>query len=153
MKKRFIILSLFTLFFSVQFIQAKGVIIYHNGPKVEVKEELPEDAFINDEHVNLGVMYNQFGLFWLPLWNYGTPQYVLINDKEDTYYDLDEEDIALLQEEYGVNLAKAPKPSLWQQIGLKPVIVLLVFFLIWGNIGGKKDEEEREVEAEEKAAS
>lgn len=141
MKKMFLALLGFMFILAIQEVQAKGVIIYGTGPKLEVTEKLSEEAIIGNTHVNLGVMYDQFSLFWLPVWNYSKAQYVYISDDETTYWDLDEEDIAFLSEEYKIELTEA-SPSLWNKIGLKPVIIFLVITLIWGAISSKKDEEE-----------
>ena len=90
MKKVLLALTFFgALFLTTTTASAGGVIIYSNGEKVEVVSKLPAEAVIDNSHVNLGVMYEQFAIFWIPVWNYGDVKYVLINDKGDTYYDLD----------------------------------------------------------------
>jgi len=92
MKKVVLTLSLVgALFFAANTASARGIIFYSNGEKVEAVKQLPDSAIINDEHVNLGVMYKQFSIFWIPMWNYGETKFVLINDKKDTYYDLTSE--------------------------------------------------------------
>lgn len=128
-------------------IQAKGVIIYNNGPKVEVVKDLPADCIIEKDHVNLGVMYDQFGLFWLPVWNYGTPQYVLISDNEETYWEVTDEDIEYLKNEYNIGTLNSPEPSLWNKIGLKPVFVALIIFICWSIIDDKRKKETAEQES------
>lgn len=87
-----IIFALFTLC-AAQDIQAKDVVVYHNGPKFETLKELPADVILEGKHVNIGVAYDQFGIFWLPLWNYGTPEYSLVSDDEETAWALTSETI------------------------------------------------------------
>ena len=67
---------------------ARGVIVYSNGEKIEVVQKVPAEVLFEelvDEHVNIGVMYNQFSIMWIPMWNYGETVHVLVNDAEDTY--------------------------------------------------------------------
>lgn len=150
MKKAIILLLTFFLLGISQNISAKGVIFYHTGQKISVIEELPEDAAIDGEHVNLAVSYEQFGLFWMPVWNYGETAYVLLSDDEKTYWDLDEELLQDIKKEYNLDIPDKPELPLWQKIGLKPVIILFIIFIIWGQFGGKKEEE---VQAPEKEQS
>lgn len=144
MKK--LILLLFTLFVfgAIQETQAKGVIIYHSGPNLEVVKQLPDSAQIDSAHVNLGIMYDQFGLFWCPVWNYSEAKYVLVNDAENIYWDLDEEDLAWIKENTDAELDAKPSPSMWNKIGIKPVLALLGVGIIWAYIPSKKKEEDEE---------
>lgn len=139
----FLLFALFT-FGATQTIEAKGVIIYHNGPQVSQVAELPEEANIDETHVNLGVMYDQFGLFWLPVWNYGNPQYVLINDSKDTYWDIDDEFVQQLKDEYTLEIPQKAEIPLFQKIGLKPIIILVILYFVWGAIKPKRKEEDTE---------
>lgn len=141
MKKMFLALLGFMFILAIQEVQAKGVIIYGTGPKVELAEKLNEDMTINNMHVNLGVMYDQFSLFWLPVWNYSDAQYVFISDDETTYWDLTEEDVTFLADEFKIQLTEA-SPSLWNKIGLKPIVIFLLITLIWRSFSSEKDEEE-----------
>lgn len=128
--KRFIlaILILFSIG-SLQKIEAKGVIVYGLGETVSKTQDLPEECTLGDEHVNLGVMYEQFSLFWMPIWNYGDVQYVLLNDKEDTYWDLDEEMIETLKSDFGAEMDETPSIPFWTKVGGKPIIILLILFI------------------------
>ncbi|NDW08912.1 hypothetical protein [Dysgonomonas sp. 520] len=138
MKKLIIFLSLI-LFVSIS-QKADAQVVYHNGPAVSVLEKLPDSVKINGgQHVNFGISYEQFGLFWLPLWNYGEVKYALISDDENSYWDLTEEDIELLKSEYNMDIKDKPEIPFWTKVGLKPVIILLLLFIIWGQISGKKE--------------
>lgn len=142
MKK--IILFIFMLFClgALQQVEAKGVIVYHSGIHLETRDKLPTDAVVDGTHVNIGVAYDQFGLFWMPVWNYSEAQYVLVSDDEETYWELDADTIAQLAKEYNVELSEKPSPSLWNKVGLKPVLALLLVAIVWGYLPGKKKESE-----------
>ena len=148
MKKALLALTFFgALFLTAKTASADVVIFYSNGEKVEVVSKLPADAVIDGSHVNLGVMYKQFAIFWIPMWNYGDVKYVLINDKKDTYYDLDEEvTIAMLKEEFDLNVPDVPSIGFWNKIGGKIIwgAVLLVLAGIWWVTHKDKDKEETE---------
>ena len=127
----------FTLFIALLFMantaSAKGVIFYSNGEKIEVIKTLPDNAVLNNEHVNLGVMYDQFSIFWIPMWNYGETKYVLINEKEDMYYDLEQEDLQVLKEDLSIDFPDKPSIGFWNKIGGKIiwVLVIVVAFCVW----------------------
>ncbi len=143
MKK--LILFIFMVFSlgALQTVEAKGVIIYHDGPNLETVEILPENAKFEDgTHFNLGIMYNQFGLFWMPVWNYSEAEYILISDDGKSYYELKESELAELSKEFSIEIKDKPSPSLWNKIGLKPVLVLLVAAIIWGYLPSRKKKEE-----------
>ena len=135
MKRLILSLAVFiALFFTANTAFAKGIIIYNNGEKIEVVKKLPNDVSIDDVHVNLGVMYNQFSIFWVPLWNYGEVKYVLINDKKNTYYDLSAEDIEIIKNDYNIDIPENYTISFWNEIGGKLVfgaaIIIIAFFWI-----------------------
>jgi len=137
MNKKILSLVLFiALFFMANTASARGVIIYSNGEKIEVVKELPDEAVVgtDNEHVNLGVMYSQFSIFWIPIWNYGETKYVLVNDKKNTYYDVDEEDIDMLKTEFNVEVPPMPAISFWNKTGGKLVWGVLILAIIFGNL-------------------
>ena len=84
------------------------------------------------------------------MYNYGTTQYVLISDDKETYWDLDEEDLMLLKEEFGINTDKDPNIPFWDKIGGKLIWGTVLALIIWGFIPSKKrDDEEDDVEEHE----
>lgn len=130
--KRTLLFLLFIVTISISNkAEARGVVVYHNGPTYNIAEKLPSDCEIDGEHVNLAVMYKQFGLFWLPVWNYGTPEYILLSDNENDYWNIDKETLDSIKTTYNLSISDEPSPSLWNKIGLKPVIIILVI-LIFG---------------------
>lgn len=138
-----------TLTVSSQRAEAAGIpILYGNGPEFEQLYELP-DSVVTDEgaHVNFGLGFEQFSLFYIPIWNYGTVEYALYDEANSTIYSLDEEDVAYFTEEYGLELAEKPELSFWNRIGGKLIVlaVIVVAFLVWG--WRHKDDEEETTEA------
>jgi len=136
MKKSLLALTLFgaMLFTTKTAFAADIPIIYSSGQKIEMVSKLSEEAILNDEHVNLAVMYDQFAIFWIPVWNYGEVKYVLVNDKKDTYYDLEdlEIDIEMLKEEFDLNVPNTPSISFWNKIGGKIVWAALIGVIVFG---------------------
>lgn len=132
---------------------AKGIIFYSNGETLKTLHELPADAQIDGTHVNLGMRYECFSIFWIPLWNYGEYQYALVNDAEDTWVELSDEEVQAIAEQYNLELPKTPELPLMSQIGLKPVVIIVVLLLIYGQFSGKKDEEEAEAEEAESSSN
>ena len=146
MKNLFLSLSLLgILFFTASSTSAKGLIFYSSGEKIELIQKLPADITVNeDEHVNLGVMYKQFSIFWIPMWNYGETKYVLINDKKDTYYDPMEEDIEMLKTEYNVNIPEKPAIGFWNRIGGKIIWGVIILTVVYGWWSSRKENDETE---------
>lgn len=130
MKRLFLVMLILFSVSTVQKAEAKGVIIYGLGETISKTQTLPDDVVIDGEHVNIGVLYEQFSLFWMPIWNYGEVTNVLINDKEDTYWEISDEDIEDLKTEFNVEIAEAAIPF-WTRVGAKPIIILLVLFLFF----------------------
>jgi hypothetical protein len=146
------VLSCCALFFTTNTASA-GVFIYSNGEKIDVVMQLPDSLVLDEGHVNLGVMYDQFSLFWIPLWNYGETRFVLINDSEDYYYDLDEEDIQMIEAEFGIDIPEKARIGFWNKIGGKLVaIAIIVGIMLFRSRGGKEEDdevEENEVEEDD----
>lgn len=138
MKKLFIVLLALFAFGASQEMQAKGVIVYHDGPVFKTVKELPADRIIDGKHVNLGIAFEQFGLFWLPLWNYGEVKYALVTDDEEEAWEIDEADLSELKAELNLDVSDKPSIPLWDKIGLKPVVIILLLLIIWGNLPGRK---------------
>ena len=127
---------------------AKGVIFYSTGEKVNVVKQLPDSAVIDDMHVNLGVMYEQFSIFWIPVWNYGETKYVLINDKEDTYYDLDAEEIEMIKTTFQIKVPEKPSIGFWNRIGGKIIWSAVILLVIYGWLPSRKKNDEEDAQKE-----
>lgn len=117
--------------------QAKGIIFYGNGPEVTKVKDLPmteEFALVAENgqvyHANLGVMHDEFSLFWVPIWNYGDMKYVLYTDTkignvDYTYVDLSPSDVAYLQSQFG-GIPTEPELPFWNAFGGKLIILGLI---------------------------
>jgi hypothetical protein len=136
-----------SLFFVVQTVAARGVIIYSTGLTCEVKEKLPEEATIDGSHVDFGISYEQFSIFWIPLWNYGTTSYAFIDKAKDLVYEIDTsdpEEVAFLKENYNIDVSVAPKISFWNAAGGKLIALVIILILVWGGLKSKKEDKEKE---------
>jgi hypothetical protein len=148
--KKFVTILLFATAFCFvsNSVSAKGVIIYSNGEKIEVAQTLPDSITIDEQHINLGVMYEQFSIFWIPMWNYGETKYVFINEKKDTYYDLQEEDLEYLRSEYGVKIPETPSICFWNKIGGKLIWLAVIAACIYGYFLTRKDDKDEDAAVE-----
>jgi len=126
-------------------IQAKGIPIPVCFPCEELTtvKELPvsEDLVGEfNEKLNLGYLYEEYGIVWIPVWNTeGT--YVLVNEDEDTYYEVDEAFLAELSEIDGVEIPTGNPLSIWSKVGGKVIVALLLGLIVWGQFGDDDEEE------------
>jgi hypothetical protein len=136
MKLRLLLMCMLISFSAIK-VNAKGVIIYSTGETVEKVMDLPqrEEFMLQTEdgrliHANLGIMHDQFSIFWVPLWNYGAEKYVLYNDTKQgkydyTYADLTKDEVAYLQSEFG-GIPTIPELSFWTVYGGKILAALIL---------------------------
>ncbi len=114
---------------------------------IETTLDLPSETdFLgeNKDPLNVGYRYNQINILWIPIWNY-EGEYCLINETEDTYYDLTEEEKTYLTENYEAGFEGSPL-SLWNKIGGKAIFAIILLFIIWGYLPSKNDKEEEDSE-------
>lgn len=143
MKTKFVVIITLVLSLVITKANAKGriSILYGNGPEISLVKELPSsDEFVVQAsdgkwyHADLGVSYNQFSLFYIPIWNYGDYKYVLytktkVGEYDYTYADLSKDDIAYLQSKFS-GIPNEPSLPFWDAYGGKLLVVALVFILI-----------------------
>jgi hypothetical protein len=144
MKRIFgICLLVFAFTFVTQTATARGVIFYSNGLTYEINQELPEDIEIDSSHVDFGISYEQFSIFWIPLWNYGTTTYAFIDKSNKTVYDITAEDAEFIKDEFDIDTNIAPKISFWNAIGGKLLAgAVIILVLVWSRISKKKEKEQ-----------
>ena len=148
MKKTLLTIALFVIFIFTAKTASAGVIVYGNGLTCEVQKELQAEETVNGHHVDFGVAYNQFSLFWIPVWNYGTTYYAFISSDGKTIYEVAEEDKEYLTQEYGIDFSSDPKISFWNRIGGKLIWIAILFLLFFGGKIGKKNKEEEDPDSE-----
>jgi hypothetical protein len=132
--------------FSAETVSARGVIVYSTGPHFETKQKLPVEETIDGKHVNFGVAYDQFSIFWIPIWNYGETEYALITDDGENAYSMDQESLQYLKEQYDIDTNSTPSISFWNKIGGKLIWIAVILLIIWGSVGNKKEKEEEPAE-------
>ncbi|MBK8803925.1 MAG: hypothetical protein IPN71_18110 [Fibrobacteres bacterium] len=87
-----------------------------------------------NENLDPGYKFKQVQLFWLPLWNYGGEWCGYVG-KDDTYLEIPKATLDSLAKSVNVTLPDSPSLGLWNTIGGKLIVVLLlvgaigVFFL------------------------
>ena len=123
---------------------AKGgiPILYSDGEEIEKVKDLPlrEEFMIiaNDGrayHADLGILHEQFSLFYIPLINYGTERYVLYTDQkigeyDQTYWELSREEIAYLQSEIG-GIPSTPQLPFWDKWGGKLLLIGIIGIIFY----------------------
>ncbi|MCR4801034.1 MAG: hypothetical protein K5860_11050 [Bacteroidales bacterium] len=140
MKKIFFLLFCICTFLCTNEVSAKKIVFYGTGDDIVHVLNLPyteEYEIITDDnevvHGNLGILHEQFTLFWIPIWNYGNEIYVLYNeDVEDydiVYANLSKDDIKKLQRLY--NISYKPELPFWDRIGGKLIMLLVLAIVIF----------------------
>lgn len=119
--------------------EAAGVLVlYTFEEQIEKVLELPQSDEFRIKttngllrHADLGVYHKQFSFFGIPLFNFEPEKYVLYSytEKETDfiYVELDSEDIAYLQSEFGIS--STPKLPFWKAWGGK-ILLLAIFFIL-----------------------
>ena len=109
-------------------------------------EDLPdsEEWNYNGQQVDACVIYKQFWILWVPLWNWDA-RFVLAKDGSEEFYEIDDTDLSnRLKNEYGEATSVIP---FWDKIGGKLMVPLIfVVFFIIGILFPNKSEEEDEAE-------
>ncbi len=118
---------------------ARGAIIYSLGEEIEKVMSLPYSEEYTVEasdgryyHADLGIIHDQFSLFWIPLINYGTEKYVLytdtkVGDYDQTYVELDSEEIQYLQQHFS-DIPTKPELPFWDAWGGKLLALAIIAF-------------------------
>ncbi len=117
---------------------------------LETTLDLPaETEFIGESNdpLNVGYRFEQINIIWIPIWNY-EGEYCLVNDAEDMYYDLTEDEKAYLTETHQASFEGSPL-SLWDKMGGKAIILIILALILWGAIPSKKNKEEENTQTAE----
>ncbi|EOG6905728.1 hypothetical protein ACLH3R_002354 [Flavobacterium psychrophilum] len=144
MTTKILILSIAT-FFTTTTLSAKAKIpVCFPCETIETTMDLTKDEELKKiagSEVNLAYLNNEYGLLWTSVWN-TNGRYVLSNTSNNMYWEIDETAAQYLKEKHNFDVKTAENPlSFWKKIGGKLVFILVIGFLIWGNIGSKKKDE------------
>lgn len=124
-------------------VSARATIIYGNGPEFQELTVLPDSVKMDGHHVNYGIAFEQFALFYIPIWNYGEPEFAVYADGNSTIYSLEHEDLEYLQQEYGVAIDEASlKLSFWNRFGGKLVVLGVLVIALLGYLWTRRGDEE-----------
>lgn len=144
MRRKILILTIVTIFTTTMASAKAKIPVCFPCETIETIKELPDDFELNEmanDKVNIAYINNEYGILWMSIWNTGG-RYVLSNESNSIYYEIDTEVTQILKEKYNFDIATAENPlSFWKKIGGKLVLLVIVLLLIWGNIGSKKEKE------------
>jgi hypothetical protein len=117
--------------------RAHAQVVYSfGGEHVTKVVELPHNANTNipsgpnaGRHIDVGVFYKQFSLFFIPLWNWDTRFVGYIG--ADSYLEVPEEELRAFVAANGGQMPSVASPPFWDAWGGKLVLggILLIFVL------------------------
>ena len=133
------------LFLSCQTVSARGLKIPFGDREVLTKvADLPDtEEYQTDDgnYIDLATFHQEFNIaYLLPLYIEKEPRLVGYCEKEDTYYELTEEQLATILKENNLDGEKLNKIGFYSRYGGKAVGLLIIALIIWGCIPGKKKE-------------
>ena len=108
---------------------ADAYIYSAGGEKIQLVEDYPDNTLYEEEgeYLDLCVLYKQFWILWIPLWNWEA-EYVLATLGSDSYYLItDSKIIKEIEDQHG---APEETISFWNKIGGKITFTLLAVGLI-----------------------
>ena len=122
------------LFLSCQTVSARGV------ADLPDTEEYKTD---NGNYIDLGTIHQEFNIAYiLPLYIEQEPRLVGYCEKEDTYYELTEEQLSAILKENNLDGEKLNKVGFYSRYGGKIVGLIIIALIIWGFIPSKKKKTE-----------
>ncbi len=150
MKKILLFAVALTALLSVgtQKAQAAGIpILYSTGPATQSLHTFETPIEIDgDTYTDFGIVFEQFSIFSVPLWNYGlTPAYAFysVQGRTINYVEVTKESYEIARSAYSLEFEDEVSLSFWNTIGGKlvaaaAIILVVVFFAMRGS----KDEKE-----------
>lgn len=133
--KRNLLLTAFAVVVSINFASARGRIpVCFPCESLETVQELPDSTIIEEavgKKVNISYIHDEYGVLWLALWN-SNGRFVLADESNTEYYDIDDETAQVLKDEYDFDIEKADNPlSFWKKAGGKLVFVAVILGFGW----------------------
>ncbi len=139
------------MLFVPQIAQARAKIPIGTRDVIDIVYNIPEsDSIIIDgKHVNLARMHKEFNIAYiLPIWVTEEPQLVLYDAPTETYYEMTTPQSQAFLKEYikekKLDESDLLKLGFYTRYGGKAVLVILIGFLIWGQIPSRKKEDKAE---------
>ncbi len=143
-------LTLFAVFSFTQTAEAKIPFFYSTGAATQEIHKFEEPIDLDGDKAEcIGIVFDQFSIFTVPIWNYGEQVYALYTESGNTinYYELTPEDVEAFSAEFGIELdPNNPTLSFWNRIGGK-LVLLLVFVALVGYYMIKGDDDDEEAAA------
>ena len=110
-----------------------GIVIFGFGGGHQKIVDLPKvEAYqIDGKHVDIGATYDDFNLFFMPVWQWNKQFCLVIEGNSKSYYPITGEKLAALAKEANVELPSKIKLDFWNEWGGKLVILsgILAMFL------------------------
>ncbi len=144
------LLTIFMLFQSQTVHARRGAIVYGTGPTTQSLYKFAEPVEVEGDsqtYTDFGIVFEQFSILGVPIWNYGETTYALYSESATTidYAEITNEDLkeVLVDFEIPGEFSAEPSLSFWNKIGGK-LVVLAVFgaLVAFYALRGGKDEDE-----------
>lgn len=141
--KQIILLFFISLFAFKAHARRRGIPVCIPCEKIALVKDLPDDEYLQQDgsYLNLGYLHNEYGIIFIPAWNSGG-KYVLTNEDQSIYYEVDEKQLAEIKEKYELSLSSNPL-SLWKKIGGKLIYLIVIGYFVYSKfISSNEDDEE-----------
>ena len=111
---------------------ARVPIMYVSGPEFEEIGPLPDSILSDDDNkMFFGLEFEQFSIFYVPLWNTGEVKYALYDEVAQTIYSYEHADVKVIAEEFGFTIEETPTLSFWNRIGGKLVALIIILGVLY----------------------
>ncbi len=145
------LLTIFMLFQSQTVHARRGAIVYSTGPTTQSLHKFAEPVEVEGDsqtYTDFGIVFEQFSILGVPIWNYGQePTYALYSETSTTITSLEftPDELAYMVEEFDIpgEFSAEPSLSFWNKIGGKLVVLAVFGALVafYALRGGNDDEE------------
>ncbi|MEO8932903.1 MAG: hypothetical protein ABI295_01245 [Xanthomarina sp.] len=151
--KHSILILFFLSFFGIQNAQAK--IRIGKSENLKVVHDFPntEEYMSNPgRFMDLGILYETFNIFGMPLWVTKDPIIIgLENHNTTVYFDFEEEEVTSILEEHNLNKETLTALSFFDKhLGLLVVVIVLGAYLLYKKFLTKEDSKLETIEAKKK---
>lgn len=125
---------------------AKMFVFFGNSQKLSEVYELPNEEYFqtdNGEHLNLGISYKVFSIFWIPLLVTEDPSFIYtVEGNDDFYYEINSDAVKSIAEEYHIaDIESLKEVPFWDAWGGKILILVVILFFVFASMGSHDTEE------------